>query len=101
MKNTILLITVSLLTATSFVSPVKADEAVIQDSIQETIITGNGNYSSQHIRQENHTESRRRSSNQGTVQRIEQKTDILGNYNESSQTSVQINRTRSNSNRRP
>jgi hypothetical protein len=85
-------------------SPVKADDAVIQESIQESVITGNDNVSVQNSNQRNRqvTESRdyrsgydnyQDQSNTGIVQRSDQFCDQLGEYNTCVQDAQQSNST--------
>jgi hypothetical protein len=84
-------------------SPVKADDAVIQESIQESVITGNDNVSVQNSNQRNRqvTESRDyrsgydnyQESNTGIVQRSDQFCDQLGEYNTCVQDAQQSNST--------
>lgn len=75
-------------------SPVKADDAVIQESVQKSVITGNDNVSVQSSSQSNRqfTESRpHRSNNTGIVQRSDQSCDQLGEYNTCVQDAQQSN----------
>ena len=87
-------------------SPAKADDAVIQESIQESVVTGNDNISIQNSNQRNQqfTEYRNLSgysrygyhnyddnSNTGIVQRSEQFCDQLGEYNTCVQDAQQSN----------
>ncbi|HEY9704439.1 MAG TPA: hypothetical protein V6C58_18465 [Allocoleopsis sp.] len=96
MNNKILL--VSLLTLTTLGTltlPGKADQAIIQETTQDTVITGNRNYSEQNSVQINIQRTRQRNNNNtGTVQRVRQQSDVAGNNNDSVQNSVQVNRTR-------
>ncbi len=84
-------------------SPAKADDAVIQESVQESVITGNDNVSVQNSNQRNRqvTESRThhsgydnyQESNTGIVQRSDQFCDQLGEYNTCVQDAQQSNST--------
>lgn len=90
-------------------SPAKADNAVIQESIQESVITGNDNVSVQNSNQRNKqvTEYRNRTgygrygydnyednSSTGIVQRSDQFCDQLGEYNTCVQDAQQSNSSR-------
>ncbi|MDJ0568446.1 MAG: hypothetical protein QNJ53_05310 [Pleurocapsa sp. MO_192.B19] len=87
-------------------SPAKADDALIQESVQESVVTGNDNVSVQNSNQRNqqYTEYRNRSgygrygygnyeeqSNTGIVQRSDQFCDQLGEYNTCVQDAQQSN----------
>jgi hypothetical protein len=80
--------------------PVKADDAVIQEAVQESYNTGNGNVSVQHSRQQNSQSSDYRDSygyyennNTGIVQRSQQYCDQFGEYNACIQDAQQQNST--------
>ena len=88
------------------VSPAKADDALIQESIQESVITGSDNVSVQNSNQRNqqYTEYRNRAGygrygydnyedqgNTGIVQRSDQFCDQLGEYNTCVQDAQQSN----------
>jgi len=76
--------------------PVKADTATVQQSTQETIITGDGNDVDQRVRQESQIRTRVNSrsddgSSIGTVQDGLQVTDVFGDDNEVDQVTDQYN----------
>ena len=109
-------ILLALLTVSSvgiFTDPAQADNAVIQESIQESVITGQDNVSVQNSNQSNHqhTEYRDRysryhhskdetSDNTGIVQRSDQYCDQVGEYNTCVQDAQQSNRSTSRRSRR-
>ena len=86
-------------------APAKADNALIQESVQESVVTGNDNVSIQNSNQRNQqvTEYRDRSygrhgygnyeddSSTGIVQRSDQYCDQLGEYNTCVQDAQQSN----------
>jgi hypothetical protein len=85
-------------------SPAKADDAVIQESVQQSVSTGNNNVSVQNSNQRNRqvTESRddryggdsyEDTSSTGIVQRSDQFCDQLGEYNTCVQDAQQSNST--------
>jgi len=90
-----------------FTAPAKADNALIQESVQESVVTGNDNVSVQNSNQRNQqsTQYRDRSygrhnndnyqddSSTGIVQRSDQYCDQLGEYNTCVQDAQQSNRT--------
>jgi hypothetical protein len=67
--------------------PAKADDAVIQETVQESYNTGKGNVSVQNSRQQNRQSSEYREgyyqndSNTGIVQRTQQYCDQFGEHN--------------------
>ncbi|MBE9171024.1 hypothetical protein IQ238_27075 [Pleurocapsales cyanobacterium LEGE 06147] len=78
--------------------PVKADNAVIQETVQESYNTGKGNVSVQHSRQQNRQSSDYRdrygyyeNHNTGIVQRSQQYCDQFGEYNTCVQDAQQQN----------
>ena len=71
---------------------VTSDDAAIQESNQEIIITGDRNNSNQLSIQENRQVRGKRSGNTGTVQNGAQVADIVGDDNTTNQRSVQRNR---------
>jgi hypothetical protein len=80
--------------------PVRADDAVIQETRQESYNTGNGNVSVQHSRQQNRNSSDYRdkygyyeNNNTGIVQRSQQYCDQFGEYNACIQDAQQQNTT--------
>ena len=80
------------------VSPAKADDALIQETIQRSVTTGSDNLSvqssSQHNRQSNTVRDRhnyKNNSNAGVVQRTEQSCDQFGEFNTCVQDSRQSN----------
>ncbi len=89
------------------VTPARADDALIQESVQESVITGADNVSIQNSNQSNqqHTEYRDRygssssssydrygeRGNTGIVQRSDQYCDQVGEYNTCVQDAQQIN----------
>lgn len=79
-------------------SPAKADEALIQETIQESVTTGSDNVSVQNSRQLNQQSSEYRNrygyennGNTGIVQRSEQFCDQYGEYNTCVQNAQQRN----------
>ena len=100
-------ILLALLTVSSvgiLASPARADNAVIQESIQESVVTGQDNVSVQNSNQSNrqHTEYRDRysgyhqnreeaSDSTGIVQRSDQYCDQVGEYNTCVQDAQQSN----------
>lgn len=89
-----------------FTAPAKADDALIQESVQESVVTGNDNVSVQNSNQSNqqHTEYRDRAGygrygydnyrdngSTGIVQRSNQHCDQLGEYNTCVQDAQQSN----------
>ncbi|HEY9700936.1 MAG TPA: hypothetical protein V6C58_00725 [Allocoleopsis sp.] len=85
----------SLATVGNFALPGRADQAIIQEVNQESVVTGNNNYVQQNARQFNSNYSAgNRRNNQGTVQRINQRSDVLGNNNTNIQNANQSNVTR-------
>lgn len=89
--------TIGLITA-----PAQADDALIQESVQESVVTGNDNLSVQNSHQSNqqYTEYRGRQgydrnygddSSTGVVQRSDQYCDQLGEYNTCVQDAQQSN----------
>ena len=85
-------------------SPAKADDAIIQESVQESIVTGADNVSVQNSNQTNrqYTEYRDRygnyntdqygeRGNTGIVQRSDQYCDQVGEYNTCVQDAQQVN----------
>ena len=94
-------------------NPARADNAVIQESIQESVVTGKDNVSIQNSNQSNrqHTEYRDRysryhqggseaSGSTGIVQRSDQYCDQVGEYNTCVQDAQQSNRNTSRRSRR-
>ena len=81
-------------------SPARADNAVIQESIQESINTGNGNTSIQNssqrtsIHRRNRTGKKRDQVDAGVVQKSEQYCDNLGDENLCMQNNEQRTRVR-------
>ena len=81
-------------------SPARADNAVIQESIQESINTGNGNISIQNSSQKSRINHRGRRGNRreqvssGVVQKSEQYCDQLGDENLCMQNNEQRTRVR-------
>ena len=76
--------------------PVQADTATVQESTQQTIITGDNNDIDQHVRQESRIRTRVNSSSSsgssiGTVQDGRQITDVFGDDNEVDQDTDQYN----------
>jgi hypothetical protein len=78
--------------------PAKADDAVIQETIQESYNTGNGNVSVQHSRQQNRQSRDYRdgygyyeNNNTGIVQRNQQYCDQFGEHNACVQDAEQRN----------
>jgi len=69
------------------------DTAVIQETTQDAIITGNGNYTEQNSSQINRRQ-RRETGNAGTVQRSNQAADVQGNGNDTIQDVEQVNEDR-------
>lgn len=89
-------------------APAKADNAVIQESIQESVVTGNDNVSVQNSNQRNQQSTQYRDrgygrhdrqnyqddgSSTGVVQRSDQYCDRLGEYNTCIQDAQQSNST--------
>ncbi|HEY9694689.1 MAG TPA: hypothetical protein V6D15_21010 [Oculatellaceae cyanobacterium] len=78
----------SIATIATISLPVRAqnsDEVVIQDASQESVITGNNNYTEQSANQTHVEHNRRGTGNSGHVQRSRQSTDVLGNGNDTTQ----------------
>jgi opacity protein-like surface antigen len=76
------LISFGLISAVVLMSvPAFADDAVIQDSRQENVVTGDRSNAINSSRQSSETDSRRRSGNTGTSQRNDQVNDVQGNDN--------------------
>ena len=87
------------------IAPAKADDAIIQDSVQESVVTGNDNLSIQNSNQTNQQYSEYRdrgygrrghneygdNSSTGVVQRSDQYCDQLGEYNTCVQDAQQSN----------
>jgi hypothetical protein len=78
----------SIATIATISLPVRAedsDQVVLQDSSQESVITGNNNYTEQSANQTHIENNRRGTGNSGHVQRSRQSTDVLGNGNDTTQ----------------
>jgi hypothetical protein len=69
--------------------PAFADDAVIQDNVQESVVTGSRNNSVNASEQSSDTDSRRRAGNTGTSQRNAQMNDVQGNDNNTVNVNVQ------------
>lgn len=103
-KKQVVLALLAISTVGIFTSPAKADDALIQESVQESVVTGNDNLSIQNSNQRNqqHTEYRNShgrhgydnyqdDSSTGIVQRSDQYCDRLGEYNTCVQDAQQSN----------
>jgi hypothetical protein len=84
---------------TSFALPTRADEANVQTSGQEIVITGDGNTARQSSNQSNRTNRRGNRDDAGVAQDCSQLTDIQGNDNTTSQGCRQRNSSSSRRNR--
>jgi hypothetical protein len=89
----------TLTSLTGFVLPTRADEANVQDSGQEIVITGDGNTARQSSNQSNRTNRRGSRDDAGVAQNCGQLTDIQGNDNNTNQSCRQSNVSRSRRNR--
>ena len=69
--------------------PAFADDAVIQDNVQESVVTGNRNKSVNLSEQSSETDNRRRGVNTGTSQRNAQVNDVQGDDNNAVNVNVQ------------
>lgn len=94
---TIGLLSIATIATISF--PVRAqdsDQAVIQNANQESVVTGNSNYTEQNANQTHVQNNRRGTGDSGHVQRSRQTTDVLGNGNDTTQnveqTTIENNR---------
>lgn len=101
--KTIALAAVAISSLSIVASPVRADEALIQETVQESYTTGEGNVSVQSSSQQNRQirNSRgyrydRNDNNVGIVQRSQQLCDQYGEANACVQDSRQSNTTRHN-----
>ena len=80
------------------INPASADQATVQQSGQNAVITGNNNVINQQTIQINVQKSKNLKklknipNNTGVVQNTQQNADVLGNRNYSDQNSVQINK---------
>lgn len=77
------------------------DTVTIQDSRQDSTITGDRNFVEQNSRQVNVNNTYRQRTSSGDVQRSHQITDVQGNNNSSSQDNEQININSGHSHRVP
>jgi hypothetical protein len=71
--------------------PARADQATVSETVQNAVVTGNGNSVNQSSSTTLINNSRRNSDNSGTVVRTRQNADIFGNgntVNQSSETRV-------------
>ena len=95
MKSKFLLLGLATVAAISTVSlpaySQEADKAVIQESTQDAVVTGSGNYTEQDARQINIENGRTGRGNVGTVQRSRQNSDVLGSHHETIQVIDQTN----------
>ncbi|PSB00820.1 hypothetical protein [Merismopedia glauca] len=100
MKNQVLVFGLLAFTSlTSFALPTRADEANVQTSGQEIVITGDGNTVRQSSNQSNRTSRRGKGDNAGVAQDCQQLADIQGNDNTASQGCRQRNSSSSRRNR--
>jgi hypothetical protein len=100
MKTQILAFGLLALTSlTSFALPTRADEAGVQTSDQEIVITGDGNTANQSSNQSNRTNRRGNRDDAGVAQDCKQLADIQGNDNVTNQDCTQSNRSTSRRNR--
>jgi hypothetical protein len=65
------------------------DDAVIQDNVQESVVTGNRNNTINKSEQSSETNNRRRAGNTGTSQRNAQMNDVQGSDNDTINVNVQ------------
>jgi hypothetical protein len=84
----------TIVTLGSAINPAYADQATIQETDQNAVITGNNNTINQQTIQINVQNGKSRRGSTGIVQRTQQNTDVLGNDNYSRQQSVQMNQTK-------
>ncbi|AFZ14812.1 hypothetical protein Cri9333_4005 [Crinalium epipsammum PCC 9333] len=78
----------SIATIATISLPIRAqasDKVVIQDAGQESVVTGNNNYTEQNANQTHVQNNRRGTGDSGHVQRSRQNTDVLGSGNDTTQ----------------